>query len=68
MPSRSAARVEYRIDVAKGYRLYATRTGKKIILLLAGGTKKTQAADIAAAQAMVEELAKDRKEARKGKT
>jgi putative addiction module killer protein len=55
--------IEFRVDVSKGYRLYATKTGKTIILLLAGGAKKTQGADIGTAHAMVEELAKRKKEA-----
>ena len=55
--------IEFRVDVSKGYRLYATKSGKTIVLLLIGGTKKTQSADVAAAHAMVEELEKERKEA-----
>ena len=54
--------IEFRIDVSKGYRVYATWTGKTVILLLNGGHKKGQNADIEAAQAMVETLAAARKE------
>jgi putative addiction module killer protein len=51
--------IEFRIDVSKGYRIYATKRGKTIILLLVGGTKKTQS--VGAAQAMVVALEKARK-------
>lgn len=37
---------ELRIDHGPGYRLYFMRSGAVIIVLLAGGTKRTQAADI----------------------
>ena len=37
---------EYRIDWGPGYRLYLTRDGDELIILLAGGTKKRQQADI----------------------
>jgi putative addiction module killer protein len=37
---------ELRIDCGPGYRVYFTRRGRKIIVLLAGGDKKTQARDI----------------------
>ena len=37
---------EVRIDVGAGYRLYYTKQGKTITLLLCGGNKKTQKADI----------------------
>lgn len=35
-----------RIDVGAGYRLYFTRRGDMVIVLLCGGDKRTQAADI----------------------
>jgi putative addiction module killer protein len=34
------------IDVGPGYRVYFTRTGKTIVLLLCGGDKSTQTSDI----------------------
>jgi putative addiction module killer protein len=41
---------EYRIDFGPGYRVYFGRDGEKLVILLAGGTKKRQQADIVAAQ------------------
>ena len=40
---------EMRIDVGPGYRVYFTRRGRTVIVLLAGGSKQTQGADIRAA-------------------
>jgi putative addiction module killer protein len=37
---------EMRIDVGAGYRLYFTRRGNTVIVLLCGGDKSTQEADI----------------------
>jgi len=37
---------ELRIDVGPGYRVYYARSGAVVMLLLCGGTKRTQAADI----------------------
>ncbi len=42
---------EYRIDFGPGYRIYFGRDGDTLVILLAGGTKKRQRQDIAAAQA-----------------
>lgn len=47
---------EIRIDYGPGYRLYFTRRGLELIVLLCGGDKRTQAADIKRAQKMVTEL------------
>jgi putative addiction module killer protein len=41
---------ELRIDCGPGYRIYLGRDGMKIIVLLAGGSKKTQTRDIAKAK------------------
>lgn len=46
---------ELRIDYGAGYRVYLERRGQLLILLLAGGTKKTQQADIAKAKALAKE-------------
>jgi putative addiction module killer protein len=40
---------EMRIDYGPGYRVYYKDTGKEIIILLCGGDKSTQQADIARA-------------------
>lgn len=37
---------ELRIDHGPGYRVYYARAGKRLILLLVGGDKRTQQADI----------------------
>jgi len=47
---------EMRIFVGKGYRVYFTRQGKQLILLLCGGDKSTQQADIRRAKAMLRQL------------
>lgn len=41
---------EFRIDFGPGYRGYFFRAGRRVILLLCGGDKKTQAADISKAK------------------
>jgi putative addiction module killer protein len=38
--------LEFRIDWGPGYRIYFRRDGEALIILLGGGTKKTQDADI----------------------
>lgn len=40
---------ELKIDVGPGYRVYYSRRGDRLLLLLAGGDKATQAKDIARA-------------------
>lgn len=40
---------EMRIDYGPGYRVYFTRRGQVVVLLLCGGDKRTQGADIARA-------------------
>lgn len=42
---------ECRIDFGPGYRVYFGRDGETLVILLAGGTKKRQQADIETAQA-----------------
>jgi putative addiction module killer protein len=43
---------ELRIDYGPGYRVYFTRRGEKIVLLLCGGDKGDQTRDIARAKAL----------------
>jgi len=38
--------LEYKIDFGPGYRVYFARDGEKLLILLAGGTKKRQQRDI----------------------
>jgi putative addiction module killer protein len=40
---------ELRLDFGPGYRVYYERDGKTLIILLGGGSKRRQDADIAAA-------------------
>jgi len=47
---------ELRIDYGPGYRVYFTRQGRTIIILLAGGDKSTQAADIKTALRLARNL------------
>jgi len=42
---------EYRLNYGPGYRIYFGKDGDKLVILLAGGTKKRQQNDIEAAQA-----------------
>ena len=37
---------ELRIDYGPGYRVYFTKRGREVVILLAGGNKTTQSADI----------------------
>jgi putative addiction module killer protein len=46
---------ELRIDYGPGYRVYFQRIGSRLVLLLAGGSKKTQDADIAKAKKLAKE-------------
>ena len=47
---------EMRIDYGPGYRVYFTRRGVLLVLLLCGGDKSTQAKDIAQAKRLAKEL------------
>ena len=46
---------ELRIDYGPGYRVYFATLQKRVILMLCGGTKKTQQSDIAAAKARLKD-------------
>lgn len=52
----SAALSEMRIHTGPGYRVYYTRSGRTIYLLLLGGDKSTQARDIERAITMARDL------------
>lgn len=47
---------EMKVDFGPGYRVYFTERAGEIVILLCGGDKKSQDADIAAAIRMVSEL------------
>jgi len=52
---------ELRIDYGPGYRVYFTRRGRATIILLVGGVKSTQAADIETAQRLAGGLKEGRR-------
>ena len=47
---------ELRIDHGSGYRVYYTRRGKVVVILLCGGDKRTQSRDIRKAKEIAETL------------
>ena len=47
---------EMRIHHGPGYRVYYTKVGSQIMILLCGGDKSTQRSDIAKAKTMVKEI------------
>jgi putative addiction module killer protein len=55
---------ELRIDFGPGYRVYFGRDGEKFVILLAGGIKKRQQADIERAKELWREFKKRRQEER----
>lgn len=54
-PARSGVS-EMRIDTGPGYRVYYFQRGKELVVLLCGGDKKSQRADIAEAVRMKEKI------------
>lgn len=51
---------EYKIDWGPGYRIYLARDGQKILVLLGGGTKRRQQANIDHAVALWENYKKQK--------
>ena len=47
---------EMRIDYGPGYRVYFTKRGSEVIVLLAGGDKRTQVADLRTALRLARSL------------
>ena len=47
---------ELRIDSGPGYRVYFTKRGREIVILLCGGSKRTQDGDIADAREIADRL------------
>ena len=47
---------ELRIDYGPGYRVYFTKRGREVVILLAGGGKRTPAGDIKAALRLARKL------------
>ena len=58
--SEGAGVQELRLDFGPGYRIYFGRDGEGLVILLGGGTKRRQQADIATARALWQEY-KERK-------
>jgi len=52
--------IELKIDYGPGYRVYYSQQGRALIILLAGGNKSTQNADISAAQKLLQEAREDK--------
>jgi putative addiction module killer protein len=52
---------EMRLDLGPGYRIYCVRDGLTVYLLLCGGDKSSQAADIGTAKKMWKKIKEERK-------
>jgi len=53
---------EVRLDFGPGYRVYFGRDGEQLVILLGGGTKKRQQADIEAAHGLWAEYKRRKRE------
>ena len=53
---------EYKIDFGPGYRIYFGKEGDKLVVLVAGASKKRQSQDIAAAKGRWADYKKRKKE------
>lgn len=53
---------EFRLDFGPGYRVYFGKDGETLVILLGGGTKKRQQADIEAARALWQEYKREKRE------
>jgi putative addiction module killer protein len=53
---------EYKVDFGPGYRIYFGKDGERLVILLGGGSKTRQHADIAAAHASWQEYRRRKKE------
>ena len=53
---------ELRIDIGPGYRVYFGKDGERLVILLAGGTKKRQHADIESAHTLWAEYKRRKRE------
>ncbi len=60
--SVGAGVLEFRIDSGPGYRIYFGRDGETVIVLLGGGTKRRQQADIETARRLWREYRSRRQE------
>lgn len=53
---------ELRLDFGPGYRIYFGKDGDTLVILLGGGTKKRQQADIESAQSLWQEYKRRKRE------
>ena len=56
---------ELRIDFGPRYRVYFGRDGEDLVILLGGGTKRRQTADIERAQALWQQYREEKRDARR---
>jgi putative addiction module killer protein len=54
--------MELRLDFGPGYRIYFGKDGETLVILLGGGTKKRQQADIEVAQTLWQEYKRRKRE------